>query len=136
MLTGKLVVRCQSCLALFIGGWLIGIAGCGRAKFPPPVTFPVHGRLVVADGHPPLRTVVEFNPTEADLRAQGITDEAGKFSLFLISHSERYEGALEGPHQVKVIFPLGADRKAAGDVTLKETFVVESRENEFTINLP
>lgn len=98
----------RACSALTMGLVLLSAAGCGSKPELLPMGQVVG--VVTVDGKPVPGAVVEFNPQQAPVAAQGkkrvasggssgITDENGKY--FLRFDNER-EGAVIGVHSVRV----------------------------------
>jgi len=79
---------------------LLGFAGgCGTQQ---PATYPVHGKVVFADGSPLRGGTVEFRANHSSgqtIIASGIVAEDGTFQLTTF---ENQDGAVAGTHQVIV----------------------------------
>jgi len=131
------VARTVRLVSILVLSGSLGLSGCEKPRsFSPPVTYPAAGILIIPGEKVIEGTLVRFISEAPELRTQGVVDADGNFSLFVISHSERFEGATAGPHRVAVVFPLNADRSAGREFLLDEEFVVEPRPNKFTITLP
>ena len=112
------------------------IAGCQKQQsVAPPVTFPVSGKVMIGSRPAPAGTLVQFEPKNRNLRAQGVVGVEGNFSLFVISHSERFEGATAGIHRAMVVLPLTQDRKGGERITVDGIYVVEPRPTEFVLRI-
>jgi hypothetical protein len=121
---------------------LLLAAGCsGSSKLPK--TYPVHGKVVYADGTPLAGGLVQFQPEGHDeLKTTGVTGADGSFSLSTTRDNERADGAIEGPHKVIILPPLAQDQHAPKGlppqpVQLRETFTVKpDGPNTFTLTVP
>lgn len=113
---------------------LLGTLGCNsKPQVQPPVTYPVTGELTIAGKKPPVGTVVTFEPASLDLRAQGIVDENGKFSTYMIFHGEKLAGAATGAHRVAIVIPIGTDRGGGDRIMLDKEYLVEAKPNHFVL---
>jgi hypothetical protein len=109
--------------------------GCEeKAPRPALATHPVTG-VVVTTGKMPVGGCVQFEPTKNGQTyvAQGVIDEQGRFALQVPYVDRVLPGATEGPHSVRVLFPLN---QGALIVPIDGSFVVRPSENEFTIQIP
>ena len=131
---------------MVIGALLVFVAGCGTQR---PATYPVHGKVVFADGSPLQGGTVEFRTAHEGSKsiiASGIVAEDGTFQLTTF---EEQDGAVAGTHQVIVrpkrsaaraekfgpVEPLAVDRRFFSYNTsgLEET-VIEG-DNEITLRV-
>lgn len=78
------------------------IAGCGKG--PSIVTYPVTGQVIYHEA-PVAGATVSFLPDEnTSLRAVGVTDAEGRFTLTtFVSSSERLAGAMSGNYKVTIV---------------------------------
>ncbi len=109
--------------------------GCQhRLERPALPTYPVRGKIVTS-GTMPIGGCVQFEPAKNGLNylAQGVIDAEGQFSLQVPYIDRVLPGATEGPHAVRVLLPL---KQGGKPVPIEGTFLVEARENEFTIQMP
>lgn len=109
--------------------------GCEeKAPRPALATHPVTG-VVVTTGKLPVGGCVQFEPTKNGQAyvAQGVIDEQGRFSLQVPYVDRVLPGATEGPHSVRILFPLN---QGAAIVPIEGSFVVRPSDNEFTIQIP
>jgi hypothetical protein len=109
--------------------------GCQQEPERPALaTYPVKGK-VVATGKLPVGGCVQFQPVEngANYVANGIIDEQGSFSLQVPYVDRVLPGATKGPHTVRVLLPLS---DGGTPVPIAGAFVVQPRDNEFTIEMP
>ena len=102
---------------------------------PAPPTFPVKGRVVTSADRLPVGGCVEFEPNQngLEITATGVIDGEGRFSLSIPFVDRVLPGATEGSHSVRVLLPID---DGGGIVRIREPFIVQPRENEFTINIP
>jgi hypothetical protein len=110
------------------------LTGCTQGPNPP-ATFPVIGRVVDAGGQVPPGASVQFLPANAEFRALGFVDADGNFSLSVIFDGRKLTGAIEGPHDVTVVYPIDAARDGGRKFTLRKQLVVAPSENQFAITL-
>ena len=112
--------------------------GCNKTAFP---VAQVEG-IVLCDGQPVPFVRVSFDPIRTDsvivgVRAQGITDENGRFALSTYGTND---GAVVGRHEVRVSATQATDRDtpaALSEFTMvMEAEVERGKRNEFTIDVP
>lgn len=112
------------------------LSSCSR-KFerPAPPTFPVKGKIVTSGDRMPVGGCVEFEPNRngLEITATGLIDSEGQFSLSIPFVDRILPGATEGSHSVRVLLPID---DGGGVVRIREPFIVQPRENHFTINMP
>ena len=73
-------------------------AATGAVVRPIPKTYPVTGKVVVTQGQfSAADCMIQFEPENPELMAQGIVAKDGTFSLNTIFHEDRLPGATEGP---------------------------------------
>jgi len=97
---------------LATGVYLAIVSGCEMPPAPPPMLAPVRG-VVLLDGAPVERALVEFIQEGAPWRSSGLTDVKGRFVLTSLAEGD---GAPVGRHKVvisrrEVIF----DQRAVAD---------------------
>lgn len=121
---------------------LVGLAcslGCRRqSERPAPETFPVTGTVTSQGNLSIEHAIVEFVPNSGDktLSALGTADATGKFSLAIPYPDRKIPGAPAGVYRVTVMLPLNPDRTGGQRYELPDEYVVEPRENDFTLKLP
>jgi hypothetical protein len=113
-------------------------SGCDSKRVKPPATFPVTGKVIGPNGRPVVGAQVQFKPNSspAEMQSSGLADANGAFTLSLLFREQKVPGAIEGPHRVVVYMPLNTDRSGGDRFEIEQTFVVEPRENAFTVTLP
>jgi hypothetical protein len=103
-----------------------------------PETYPVRGKVVFSDGQPVPGGTVEFE-CEADPRiiTRCSIESNGQFSLTSYNGVARREGAMTGPHRVKVSPPpsLINGKLPFPQKVFASSFTVEPKENEFTLTI-
>jgi hypothetical protein len=116
--------------------------GCQGGKALPK-TYPVSGKVVYSDGTPMTGGLVQFKPKgNAEVTTSGAIAQDGSFTLNSFVDNQKVTGAIEGPHTVTILPPLGQDQHAARGssvqpIELRESFTVKPDEsNTFTITLP
>jgi hypothetical protein len=122
--------------AVLLTASLSALASCSRKiERPAPPTFPVIGRVTTSGGRLPVGGCVEFEPNQngLEITATGVIDGEGRFSLSIPFVDRVLPGATEGSHSVRVLLPID---DGGGIVRIREPFIVQPRENEFTINIP
>jgi hypothetical protein len=122
--------------AIVLAASLSVLASCSRKlERPAPPTFPVKGKVVTNGGPLPVGGCVEFEPNRngLEITATGVIDSEGRFSLSIPFVDRVLPGATEGSHSVRVLLPID---DGGGVVRIREPFIVQPRENEFTINIP
>jgi len=126
ILAGLIILTALACL------------GCNKTAFP---VANVEG-VVLCEGQPVPFVRVSFDPIRGEsvivgVRAQGITDENGRFVL---SSYGTNDGAVVGRHEVRVDATQATDRNtpaALSEYNLVTEIEVESgKRNEFTIEIP
>ena len=96
--------------------------GCGPAG---PKTYPVNGRveLTQGDGAVLAGTNIEVSlESDPTVRASGVIDENGRFTLETLHGGKIWKGAVEGSYQVRLILSdddKEARRKAAQAISPK-----------------
>ncbi len=91
---------------LFLAG------GCTSKAVP--ITYPVTGKVVFADGTPLTGGLVQFkSEANADVTTTGVIQPDGSFTLSSTVGQEQVTGAVEGPHTALILPPLGEDQHAA-----------------------
>jgi len=99
---------------------VIFTAGCYRKPtYTPPEIYPVTGKLVAPAGKIPAGSLLKLIPKEGAHNAEGTIQEDGSFKLRTLFHEEWLE-----------LGPLGGQT-----VTHNEKFIIEPKENNFTITL-
>jgi hypothetical protein len=116
------------------------VLGCSAASTMPK-TYTAKGRVVYKDGQPLKSGLVEFHSTsDANLRANGVLDSEGRFTLKTMTDTGARSGVPEGTYNVSVTTGYTADQtqQAAPETfQLKETYTIKPDDmNEFTITLP
>jgi hypothetical protein len=112
------------------------LASCSRKiERAAPPTFPVKGRVVTSGDRLPVGGCVEFEPNQngLEITACGVIGSEGQFSLSIPFVDRVLPGATEGSHSVRILLPID---DGGGVVRIREAFIVQPRENEFTINIP
>jgi hypothetical protein len=106
-----------------------------RPERPALPTFPVTGQVVTSGERLPIGGCVEFESKQhgLDYTAMGVIDSEGKFALSIPFVDRVIPGATEGPHAVRVMLPID---EGGGVVRMQDPFVVQPRENHFTIDIP
>jgi hypothetical protein len=113
---------------------VLGLSGCRqKVEYTPPKLYPVSGKVVAPPGKLPGRSMIQFTPKDASLMVQGPIAADGSFSLKLLFHKQVLSGATEGPHRVTVI-PV-SDEGPGPSIEIKKPYIVEPKENNFTIQL-
>ncbi|HKI37563.1 MAG TPA: hypothetical protein VKA46_37250 [Gemmataceae bacterium] len=122
---------------------LLLAAGCTGSGKPLPTTYPVSGKVLYADGTPMTGGLVQFKPEgNPDVTTTGAIQQDGSFTLNSTVEKQQVEGAIEGPHTVTILPPLGEDQRAARGgaplpVQLRETITVKADgPNNFTLTVP
>jgi hypothetical protein len=122
---------------------LLLAVGCAGGGKPMPKTYPVTGKVVQADGSPLAGGLIHFKPeTNAEVTTTGVIQSDGSFTLRTTLDTQQVPGAVEGPHTVTILPPLGQDQHAARGmapqpIQLRETYTVKAEgANNFTITLP
>jgi hypothetical protein len=117
-------------------------AGCGgsagTSSVANPGTFPVKGRVIVADGQPALAGgTIMFEPVDGgQFSSLGEVQSDGTFALHLVTPSgDRLEGAVPGEHRVTLTTPIGADQSGGASIALSKTYTVKSEENNFEVKV-
>src|SRR5688572_13458653 len=91
----------------------MALAGCTPAAStsPSPTTFAVRGKVEQKDGQPyTAGGAIQFKSTVDPARVgTGEIKPDGSFSINLVHENELLAGSIEGPHQVTIIGPSGAD---------------------------
>lgn len=134
---GRLPVLPFILITLMSGLLLSGLTGCTKTPLgpPPPVTFPVTGKVVAKPGQQIAGGVIEFSPASGAARAaSGELQADGTFTLSTFAEGKRVPGAMEGTYQVTVIPPIPPDQKVE-ITTLPEPHTVKPGENNFMIDL-
>ena len=112
--------------------------GCNKTAFP---IAQVEG-IVLCEGQPVPFVRVSFDPIRTDsvivgVRAQGITDENGRFVLSTYGVND---GAVVGRHEVRVSATQatnGGTPASLSEFTMvMEAEVEKSKKNDFTIDVP
>jgi hypothetical protein len=105
---------------------LVSIVGCGSGM---PKTYPAKGKVVFKGGKPATDGKIQFQSTDdPHVKALGDIDEDGSFSLTTYVGDKHKEGAPAGPYSVVIEL-----ERPTRVVALPKTYVVEPRENDFTI---
>jgi hypothetical protein len=126
-------VALVACAALLV--W--GASGCHRRVVRPiPKTYPATGKVVVTQGQfSAADCMIQFEPENPELMAQGIVAKDGTFSLNTVFHEDRLPGATEGPHAVRIIPPLTRGGANTIPVVTPASLKVEPKENVFTVKV-
>jgi hypothetical protein len=118
---------------------LVALAGCGRRTI-----YPVHGRVVDADGEKIeglAGGAVEFESVDVPMSANGVIDGEGKFRL---TTKHPGDGAHLGKHRVMITRPyFGPDTPAPHVIhpryespeTSGLSVVVEPKDNEVVLKV-
>jgi hypothetical protein len=118
-------------LALLV---VVGLPGCGRkVEYQAPKTYPVTGKVIAPPGKLQEGSEIVFAPQEAGRVARGRIEADGSFTLRLLFHEKWLPGATEGPHRVTV---RPVVNKGPGDpIPIKQPYIIEPKENNFTITI-
>jgi hypothetical protein len=119
---------------------LVGLAGCGEPKDPPPQTFAVTGKVVRANGKPFKGGVIEFHSTDnPSLTMIGQIKDDGTFTLMTMTGKDKLDGAVEGTFTATVTPSLNQDQTEQGNfnaLKVRDKFTVKpTGENNFTVKL-
>ena len=79
---------------------IFAIVGCGSEGPYSGSLYPVHGRVLLADGTPLRGGSIQFIPKVRGLPASGTIDDEGHFTLK--SHKGRQGGAAPGEYKVRI----------------------------------
>lgn len=114
---------------------VLTVAGCGEHRGP--ATYGASGKVVYANGEPMSGGTVQFQPqNDASVSTFAEIEKDGTFSLCTLVHGKKTAGAIEGPHRVTVIPPMGANQ-AALPVALPDLVVIKpTGDNNFTLTVP
>lgn len=118
---------------------LVAVGGCGKKAEEGPTTYAVTGKVVFPDGKPLARGHIEFNsPTDSTVRATGVIDENGVFSLQTSLSRSHKPGAVAGLYKVTVTgFEIPRDGAAPPRYEIEQLYTVAANDsNHFTIKLP
>jgi len=109
--------------------------GCkARSALPP--TYPVTGTVKFKGGKPVAGGAIQFSPVkDAGYAVSGDLDNDGTFRLLTITNTEKVTGAPEGEYRVTIHLPIGADQKGGGAIPLPNSYRVEAKDNNFTIEV-
>lgn len=116
---------------------VIFTAGCYRKPtYTPPETYPVTGKLVAPAGKIPANSLLKLIPKEGAHNAEGTIQEDGSFTLRTLFHEEWLDGAVAGEYvRAEILVPIGLGPLGGQIVTHNEKFVVEPKDNNFTVTL-
>lgn len=121
-------------MALILVGALCTI-GCEKRAAPLPQTYPVRGKVVFEDGTPLTSGMVQFQPdSESSVITNGNIQNDGTFELRTIRDGLRAPGAVAGANRVTVT-SMGDGQRGMVMYTFPDRFVVEQRDNEFTLKI-
>lgn len=103
--------------------------GCGSD--PEPALYPVRG-TIFRGGKPVTGGTVQFlNQSESNVCAVGEIGSDGSFKLSTLRKNIKQNGAMTGAYKAIILFKSSEPLMQPGTV-----FVVEAKENTFTITLP
>lgn len=115
--------------------FVFSLPGCGGKPAPPiPKTYPVSGKVVASHNQIPTGSMIQFQPQDAALTAQGQIEADGSFKLGVFFHGNVLGGATEGSHHVTIIPPMTVERTGR-PIILEETYTIEPKENHLTIKV-
>jgi hypothetical protein len=123
------------CSALF-GAVLV--AGCGDTeRTPPPVVYPVKGKLVDKAGKPVTEGMIELVTIAGEPRsARGELASDGSFSLSVMTvEGTKYEGAEEGEYRATYI-PRMSEQQTEQPVSLPKNIKIAAGSNNLDLRLP
>ena len=110
------------------------VIGCGGG----PETVPVSGKITL-DNEPLPNVVVTFRPNGAGKEdvytSTGTTNEAGEYSLNVISVDKEQKGAVIGTHQVSIARNLAVDESAEDADVAITTKQVSLPPHDFTFEV-
>jgi len=116
----------------------LACCGCNKTAFP---VAKVEG-IVLCDGQPVPFVRVSFDPIRTEsvivgVRAQGITDENGRFVLSTYGVND---GAVIGKHEVRVCATQATEKNTSASLSeftmIMEAEVEKGKKNDFTIDVP
>lgn len=116
---------------------VISTSGCYRKPtYTPPETYPVSGKLVSPASKIPAGSSIKFFPKEGSNLAVGSLEEDGSFKLKTLFHEEWLDGGVEGEYvRVEILVPLGLGPLGGKIFMHNEKYIIEPKENNFTITL-
>jgi hypothetical protein len=128
--------RFRLVVVLVVAGVTLGADSCTTSGRPMPRTYAVKGKVVFPDGKPMPGGMVQLQSSiDPSMTTTGSIQEDGTFSLTTLFENKKLNGAIEGPHTVTVIPPMGPDQSAV-PITLPEPITVKPEDsNNFTITV-
>lgn len=126
------------CLAVLCLAGVMLVCGCYRKpSYTPPQTYPVSGKLISpANKQIPANSQIKFVPAEGTLIAEGTLQEDGTFTLKTLFHEEWLPGGVEGKYsRVEIMVPIGLGPLGGQTIRHNESFVIEPKDNQFTVTL-
>jgi hypothetical protein len=113
---------------------VIALMGCRqKVKYQPPKTYSVTGKVIAPPGKAPAGSVIQFVPKDVKLTAHGAIEEDGSFALKTLFHEHLLPGAIEGVHRV-IVLPV-VNNGPGKSITIKQSYTVEPKDNNFSIKL-
>lgn len=93
----------HSTLAAAVLACALALVGCGSADRGEKVTtYPVKGRVLLADGAPLTEGAVVFVPAPSDATARGAAGKLGSDGSFTLQTPNSGEGAAPGNYKIRV----------------------------------
>jgi hypothetical protein len=129
--------HCQRAAFLaIVASVLCMVCGCHKPA-PLPETYPVHGRVVFANGKPAPGGAVTFQQmTDTSVASSGTIGPDGTFTITSFRDNQRQPGAVAGRHRVMVTPPIEPQRGMLFPVKIfSEPYVVKPGDNEFTLTI-
>jgi hypothetical protein len=135
MSPSRFSTRRGGCRVLYvILGWIN--VGCGSSSSTLPQTYPVKGSVHYQDGSPVVGGAIEFvSGSDSSFSVSGEIGEDGSFTLYTVKGSDKVRGAPEGAYKVTIRPPIQADHRPVQAIELPTTYQVESKENNFAIEV-
>ncbi len=123
--------------ALVLLAMLLLTCGCyHKPSYTPPDTYPTTGKLIAPAGKIPAGSLIKFVPKEGMLSAEGTLQEDGSFTLRTLFHEEWLSGGVAGEYvRAEIIIPIGLGPLGGKTVTHNEKFIIEPKDNNFTVTL-
>lgn len=112
-------------------------SGCYRKpSYTPPETYPVSGNVVAPAGNIPAGSWIKLIPKDGKHTPEGKIQEDGSFTLKTLFHEEWLPGGVEGEYtRAEILVPMGAGPLGGQTIIRKDTFIIEPKENNFTVTL-
>ncbi len=125
------------CLGAILLIAILLTAGCYRKlSYTPPDTYPVTGKLIAPAGKIPAGSLIKFIPKEGTYAAEGTLQEDGSFTLKTLFHEEWLTGGVAGEYvRAEILVPIGLGPLGGKTISHNEKYIIEPKENSFTITL-